>query len=147
MGDIRVTLVLENGEPYPAPGRLDFADRTVDPSTGGQTLRAVFSNADGRLLPGQFVRGRIAIGALADAVVVPARAVQIRGDQATVMVVGADGAAALRPVTLGQPQAGGEWVIEAGLRPGDPLIVDGWQKARPGQKVQVRAAQPTPQRR
>lgn len=144
LDDIRVTLILETGAPYPAAGRLDFADRTVDPATGGQTLRAVFTNADQQLLPGQFVRGRIAIGTLANAIVVPARAVQIRGDQATVMVVGADGATAVRPVTLGRQQTGGDWLIEAGLQAGDPLIIDGWQKARPGQKVQVRAAHPTP---
>lgn len=141
-GEIRVTLILENGETYPTTGRLDFADLTVDPSTGSQTLRATFANPDRRLLPGQFVRGRIELGTLPNAIVVPARAVQINGDQATAMVVGDDGAAAVRRITVGPQQNGGDWLVESGLRPGDRLIVDGWQKARPGQKVQIRSAQP-----
>jgi membrane fusion protein, multidrug efflux system len=69
---------------------------------------------------------------------VPVRAVQINDQAASVMIVGANGTATLRPVQLGG-QLGDSWIIRGGLRPGERVIIDGWQKVRPGQKVDVRA--------
>lgn len=138
----KVTLTLENGQSYPLPGRLDFADSSVDPSTGSQILRAVFPNPDHMLLPGQFVRARIEGGSARTAVQIPTRAVQFSGSAASVMLIGPDGRAVVRPVTLGA-QRGLNWIIDAGLKPGERLIVDGWQKLRPGQTPKI-LPQPAP---
>jgi membrane fusion protein (multidrug efflux system) len=134
LSDVQVRLVLENGQPYGPVGHLDFADLTVDPQTGGQELRAAFPNPERILLPGQFVRARVEGGTIPNGVKVPARAVQISDAQATVFVVDRSGQATSRVVELG-PQDGGDWVIRSGLKPGETVIVDGWAKVQPGQKV------------
>lgn len=135
---IEVQLLLEDGTPYGAVGHLDFADQSVDPTTGAQTLRATFPNTGRTLLPGQFVRGRIAAGTLPDGITLPQRAVQITGEQATVSVVAQDGSVTAKPVQLGG-LVNGRWIIKSGLKKGERVIVEGWQKVRPGQKVTVRA--------
>jgi len=136
---IEVRLILENGQEYGAVGHLDFADQSVDPSTGSQALRARFPNPDRQLLPGQFVRGRVTAGTRREGISVPERAVQIASEGASVMVVGKDGNVIQRTVELGG-QSNGKWVILSGLKPRDRVIVDGWQKVQPGQKVTPRAA-------
>jgi len=140
---IEVRLVLENGEQYDLPGHLDFADQTVDPSTGSQTLRARFPNPDRLLLPGQFVRARIIAGSRRDGIAIPERAVQISNEEASVLVVGRDNLVAKRTIALGG-QSGGKWVVLSGLRSGDLVIVDGWMKVQPGQKVTPRKAGAAP---
>jgi membrane fusion protein (multidrug efflux system) len=138
LNHVEVHLILENGAAYGPTGHLDFADRTVDPTTGGQLVRALFPNPDQVLLPGQFVRVRIDAGVVPNGVRIPQRAVQLSNKQASVTVVNPDGTASIREVELGALEGSG-WVINAGLKPGDKVIVDGWQKVQPGQKVQVRA--------
>jgi RND family efflux transporter MFP subunit len=142
---IEVRLLLANGREYGPVGKLDFADQVVDPQTGAQTLRAVFPNGERILLPGQFVRGRVAIGRSANGILIPARAVQLSDRGATVTTVAADGTTAPRPVQLGG-QVGNAWLIKSGLKAGDRIITDGWQKImQPGMKVQVApAGQPKP---
>lgn len=141
---IEVHLVLENGRDYGEVGHLDFAGLSVDPSTGSQTIRAQFPNRGRTLLPGQFVRGRVLAGTLLNGISVPQRAVQLTDEEASVTVVGEDDTAQNRPVQLGA-LADGQWIIHSGLKPGDRVIVEGWQKARPGQKVQAQdAAAPPP---
>lgn len=136
-----VTLTLANGAQYSQTGRLDFTDQFVEPSTGSQTVRAIFGNPDRLLRPGQFVRGRVQVGVIPAGIAVPQRAVQFRGSQASVTLVGPDGAAVARPVTLGA-QIGDRWAVESGLKVGDRVIVEGWQKVRPGGKVQIQGAVP-----
>lgn len=138
---VEVRLLLANGQQYGPVGRLDFADQVVDPQTGSQTLRAVFPNGERLLLPGQFVRGRIAIGTAAGGIILPARAIQFGERGATVSVVTADGSVTPRPVQLsGQSDRG--WVVKGGLKAGERVITDGWQKVQPGQKVQVKGDKP-----
>jgi membrane fusion protein (multidrug efflux system) len=132
--NVMVQLVLENGTRYPVPGRVDFTDASVDPTTGSQTIRAQFNNVDRLLAPGQFVRGRIQAGMLANGILLPARAIQFKGEQASVSVLVKDGDVINRPITVGN-MAGQNWVIRSGLRPGDRVIVEGWEKVRPGQKA------------
>lgn len=132
--NLTVQLVLENGTAYPITGRVDFTDASVDPTTGSQTIRARFDNVDGLLAPGQFVRGRIQAGVLQNGILLPARAVQFKGEQASVSVLGKDGDVVSRPVSVGS-LAGQNWIIKSGLRPGERVIVDGWQKVRPGLKA------------
>ncbi|MES2339079.1 MAG: efflux RND transporter periplasmic adaptor subunit [Pseudomonadota bacterium] len=138
ISQIDVRLILANGREYGPLGRLDFADQVVDPQTGSQTLRAVFPNGERLLLPGQFIRGQIALGTSPNGIVLPARAVQIGERGATVTVVAADGTTSPRPVQLGG-QTGGGWLIKGGLKAGERVITDGWQKImQPGMKVQVK---------
>ncbi|MGF6604128.1 membrane fusion protein (multidrug efflux system) [Paraburkholderia sp. GAS448] len=140
MHHIEVHLILSDGRDYAEPGFLDFTDLAVDPSTGTQTVRAQFANPARTLLPGQFVRGRIAAGTVLKGIRVPERAVQIDNGTASVAIVAGDGTVVRRNVELGE-QEEGEWVIRDGLKPGERVIVDGWHKVQPGQRVN---AQPAP---
>lgn len=133
---VDVSLLSDAGDPLPAIGVVDFSEASIDPSSGSRTLRARFDNGDGRLLPGQFIRGVLSVGTLHDGTSLPERAIQIGEDEATVMVVGEGDVAARRTVQLAG-QAGGRWVVQEGLKPGDRVIVDGWHKVQPGQRVSV----------
>ncbi|TCM17889.1 membrane fusion protein (multidrug efflux system) [Novosphingobium sp. PhB165] len=137
---IEVKLVLENGQEYGPVGHLNFTSPVVAPETGSQTVRAIFvNNSQGLLFPGQFVRGRLKLGTLEGGILVPARAIQFRGDDAQVSVMGKDGTVTARTIRLGT-LLGKEWIVMSGLRAGERIIVDGWAKLRPGQKA-VDAAQ------
>jgi len=134
-GAARVRLRLEDGSTYGPEGTLQFADVSVDPTTGSQTIRAIFPNPRGLLLPGMYVRAELVEGTRGDAILVPQRGLSRdeRG-KPTVMVVGADNKVAVRPVqanrTIGQ-----DWLVESGLKPGDRVIVEGGQMLRPGMPV------------
>jgi membrane fusion protein (multidrug efflux system) len=134
-----VRLVLEDGSVYGFDGHLDFLDLRIDEATGTAALRAQFPNPRRTLLPGQFVRARIDAGVRASGVLIPQRAVTVSPQGATVLVVGAKDVVASRPVKVGDLQ-GDSWVILDGLANGDRVIVDGLQKAQPGQPVRVTTA-------
>ncbi|ALE55792.1 efflux RND transporter periplasmic adaptor subunit [Paraburkholderia sp. SIMBA_055] len=137
----KVSLILEDGRTYSEKGKLQFTDVTVDQSTGSVTVRAIFQNKDKVLLPGMFVRAKIEEGVNENALVVPQ--VGITHDQKgqpTALVVGEDNKVALRQlVTSGT--YGSNWVVENGLKPGDRVIVQGTDKAKPGMQVKAVAAQ------
>lgn len=139
-----VELLMENGQPYPLKGTLQFSDVTVDESTGSITLRAVFPNPQHTLLPGMFVRARVDEGVQPDAMLVPQQGVTRtpRGD-ATVMVVNNDSTAETRNVIATQA-IGDQWLISDGLKTGDKVIVSGLQKAHPGAKVTAVSDESTP---
>lgn len=131
-------LRLEDGSDYPAAGRLQFSEVTVAPDTGSVTLRAIFPNADGLLLPGMFVHASIDEGLRDAALLVPQQAVtrNQRGEP-TALIVDDEGKAQLR--TLQTERAiGTDWLVSAGLSAGDRVIVEGVQKVRPGAPVTVR---------
>lgn len=127
-----VQLVLESGSTYPLVGSLSFADVTVDPGTGSQTIRAVFPNPQHLLLPGMFVRGRLAQGIQSRGILVPQRAVSRdeRGRPA-VMVVGKNNMVELRLVEADRT-VGTNWLVTGGLKPGDKVITDAGPLVRPG---------------
>jgi len=125
-----VRVVLEDGTEYDKTGKLLFTDLTVDPSSGQVTLRAELPNADGLLLPGMYVRVRIEQAQLDDAITLPQQAVTRSNQGDSVTVVGADGKIAPRPVKLGSAAQGGQWVVLEGLKPGEQVMVDGFQKLR-----------------
>ncbi|NPT33528.1 efflux RND transporter periplasmic adaptor subunit [Paraburkholderia xenovorans] len=137
----RVSLILEDGRTYSEKGKLQFTDVTVDQGTGSVTVRAIFKNADRVLLPGMFVRARIDEGVNDNALVVPQVGVtHDQKGQPTALVVGNDNKVALRQlVTSGT--YGSNWVVESGLNPGDRVIVQGTDKAKPGMQVKAVAAQ------
>ncbi len=142
---VEVRLVLEDGSTYGPVGHLNFLDQAVDPSTGGLLLRAEFPNPERELLPGQFVRARLAGAPNPNTLTVPQRAVQMSGEKASVMVVATDGTAAARPVELGA-MIGDQFVVASGLKPGERVITDGLQKIKPGQKVTLAKPKAAPAR-
>lgn len=142
-GEVKVTLLLEDGTTYSEPGKLLFSDVTVDPTSGMVTLRAEFPNPDHLLLPGMFARGVLEQAVNDQAITVPQRGVNIGANGvATVMVVGKDGKVEARLVKLGQA-IGTKWVINDGLKAGEQVIVEGLQKAMPGMPAKPVPFNPT----
>lgn len=135
---VKVTILLDGGERLPTQGVVDFSETAIDPATGSRTLRARFPNPDGRLLPGQFVRGILQMGSIRNGTSLPERAIQVGEDEASVMLVNDENVAVRRAVTLAG-QADGRWVVQSGLTPGDRVIVDGWHKIQPGQPVSIQS--------
>jgi membrane fusion protein (multidrug efflux system) len=135
--DIPVQLILEDGSEYDHPGKLAFSEVSVDPATGSVTLRASFPNPNGALLPGMYVRARLAQGQSEQAILVPHAAVghDPRGNS-QVLVVDADDKVAVRRVQL-RGVAGSQWIVTGGLAVGEKVIVEGLQKVRTGQFVQA----------
>ncbi|ODT88948.1 efflux RND transporter periplasmic adaptor subunit [Phenylobacterium sp. SCN 70-31] len=134
-GTAQVRLILEDGSIYPHPGRLAFSDITVDPGTGSIGLRAIFPNPEGALLPGLYVRARLAEGVATQAILAPQAAVSRdpKGG-ATVFVVDSAGKAQVRPITVSRT-VGDKWLVTGGLKPGERIIVEGLQGVRPGSAV------------
>jgi membrane fusion protein, multidrug efflux system len=129
-----VHVLLEDGSEYPQTGRLLFSDLTVDPATGQLTLRAEVPNPKGDLLPGLYVRVRLEQAKADNAVLLPQQAVTRSNQGDSVMVVTPDGKVTPRPVKVGSAQ-GTNWVILDGLKAGEQVMVDGFQKLRPGAPV------------
>ncbi|MCL1825771.1 MAG: efflux RND transporter periplasmic adaptor subunit [Betaproteobacteria bacterium] len=137
--DIPVQLILEDGGLYEESGKLAFSEVSVDPGTGSVTLRASFPNPNGTLLPGMYVRARLVQGQTEQAIMLPHAA--LSHDQrgtSIVMVVNAESVVEARPVQTRGIQ-GDKWVVIDGLAVGEKVIVEGLQKARPGQPVQAQA--------
>lgn len=139
----RVSVTVDGDDaPYPETGILQFSDVTVDQSTGMVTVRAVFPNPRHELLPGMFVRARVAQGVRKDALTVPQQAlIRDAAGGAGVWMADAAGKAVMRPVTVSH-LVGGAWVVEDGLSAGDRVIVDGLQNLRPGVAVEPVPAEP-----
>ncbi len=137
---VPVQLVLEDGTQYAAEGKLAFSEVTVDQGTGSVTLRAVFPNPKGELLPGMYVRAKLAQGEADNAILVPHAAVSRdpRGNP-MVMVAGAENKVEARMITTTR-SLGDKWVVTDGLAAGDRIIVDGLQRIRPGATVQPQEA-------
>ena len=134
-----VRVVLEDGSEYERAGKLLFSDLTVDPTTGQITLRAEVPNPDGQLLPGLYVRVRLEQAQASNAITLPQQAVTRTAQGDTVMVVGSDGKVAPRPVKIGSSK-GAQWVVLEGLKAGEQVMVDGFQKLQmmpPGTPVQA----------
>lgn len=131
-GEATVRLLLDDGTPYQHPGRLLFSEAAVDALTGQITLRGEFPNPDNDLLPGMYVRVQIQQGVQRNAIVVPQQAVQRdAGGRAQVYVVKSDNTAELRMISTGRI-IGNRWIVENGLQSGDQVVVEGFQKLRPG---------------
>ncbi len=116
-------------------GRMQLIDNQVDARSGTVRVRAVFDNADGLLMPGQFVRLRMGQPKPAPALLVSERAIGTDQNKKYVMVVDGENKATYRDVSLG-PTADGLRVVTAGLKPGERIVVNGLQRVRPGVQVQ-----------
>lgn len=137
-------LVLEDGAEYPHVGEVQFSEVIVDQGTGSVTIRAVFPNPDQMLLPGMFVRARVEEGVTDRALLVPQRAVQRtpRGEP-MVFIVNDEGVVQQR-VLRASRAVGNDWLVTDGLSGGERVIVEGFQRFRPGDRVRAteRAAAP-----
>jgi membrane fusion protein (multidrug efflux system) len=133
----RVTLELEDGSTYAHAGILAFNGVSVDESTGSVTFRAVVPNPDGLLMPGMYIKATLQEGVQNDAILVPQQAVSRdeRGGATALVVV--DGKVQQRELILARA-VGNRWWVSQGLAAGDQVIVQGLQKVRVGQQVQVR---------
>ena len=130
-----VRLTLENGAAYAQQGTISLATVNVSESTGTFTLRATFPNPERILLPGMFVRAAVDLGSMPNAFLVPQRAVQRSGaGDAVAYVVSAEGKAEERKLATVGTQ-GNDWIVTDGLKEGDRLIVDGFQKISAGAAV------------
>lgn len=142
-GSTSVDLVLEDGSEYPQAGQVQFSEVMVDAATGTVTLRARFPNPQGLLLPGMFVRARFEQAVDTSAILVPQPALtrNARGE-ASVFVVDAGNKATERKVSAARA-VGTDWVVTAGLKPGDKVIVQGLAKLKPGAPIKpVPASKP-----
>jgi membrane fusion protein (multidrug efflux system) len=141
-GQAAVTIVLEDGRDYETPGTLQFADVSVDETAGSIALRAIVPNPKKELLPGMFVRARLDEGTSPAAILVPQKAVtRDQGGRPTALVVGADGKVERRTLVTDR-SVGDSWLVTDGVAAGDRVIVDGLQRARPGQPVTAVPAKP-----
>ncbi|MEJ7686721.1 MAG: efflux RND transporter periplasmic adaptor subunit [Variovorax sp.] len=134
-----VRIVLEDGSEYALPGKLLFSDLTVDPTTGQVTLRAEVPNPKGDLLPGLYVRVKVEQAQATNAITLPQQAVTRTQQGDTVTVVGADGKLSKRTVKISSAQ-NNQWVVLDGLKAGEQVMVDGFQKLQmmpPGSAVKA----------
>ena len=130
----KVQLLLADGSVYAHTGKLLLSEQTVDVNTGNVFLRAEFANPERELLPGSFVRVRMAQARMTKAMAVPQRAVQMNANGAYVLSVTPDNKVAPVPIQIG-PMSGDQWVVTGGLTEGMRIVVDGLQKAKPGATV------------
>ena len=138
-GMATVRVVLEDGSVYPEQGRLLFTDLSVDATSGQVTLRAEIPNPKRYLLPGLYVRVQLEQAQVGNAILLPQQAVTRSAGGDTVMVVDADNKVAPRTIKLG-PAQGTNWVVLDGLKTGEQVMVDGFQKlprAKPGTPIVV----------
>jgi len=137
LGVLAVRLKLGDGTDYGEEGRLQFTDVTVDQTTGAVTLRAVFPNPAGLLLPGLYVRAVIVEGVKPDGILAPQQGVaRDEKGEPTALVVDSTGHARLRVLRTSRA-IGDKWLVADGLRAGDRLIVEGLQNVKPGQAVRA----------
>ncbi|MBO9648314.1 MAG: efflux RND transporter periplasmic adaptor subunit [Variovorax sp.] len=119
-------------------GQLNFVDNTVDPLIGTVRAKAVFDNADQSLWPGQFVETRVTVRTIDDATVVPASAVMMLTEGASVYVIDAEKKASRRKIE--SIYTFGTQTVVRGVQPGEHVVIEGKQNVRPGGKVRVEAS-------
>jgi membrane fusion protein (multidrug efflux system) len=134
-------LLLGDGAAHPYPGRFENTVNQVDPRTGTLEVQATFPNTDHTLLPGQFGRIRVRTSFKKNAILVPQKAVQELQGLQSVLAVGVDNKVVMHSVVTSD-RINDRWIVEQGLKPGDRVIVEGLQKARPGAEVTLKPYQP-----
>ena len=140
----RVGLTLEDGSDYGREGKFQFSDVTVAQDTGTVTIRAIFPNPQGLLLPGMYVRAHLIEGTQAQGILAPQQAIS-RDEKGNpqAYVVGAGDKLEIRPLTVSRA-IGNAWLVTSGLKPGDRLVMDGTMMLQPGMPVQPVAWTPPP---
>lgn len=138
---ITVAIKLSDGTTYPLDGRIVQADRALTQNSGTLTVKALFGNPDGLLLPGMFARVKLTGETVPNAILVPQRAVQQLLDKTFVMVVGADGKSEARKIELGQ-QVGSYYIVKSGLSAEDTVVVEGLSSLTEGKELAVTMVTP-----
>lgn len=131
VGQKSLELILSDGSTYPTKGWFVLADRQVDLKTGTIRVAGAFDNPTLVLRPGQFGRVRLVTGVEKQALLVPQRSVVETQGAYSVVVIGPENKASIRPVKTGE-RVGQMWIITEGIKPGEQVIVEGIQKAREG---------------
>lgn len=132
---IPVRIQLDDGSDYPHPGKLAFAGVIVNDTTGTLTLRAEVPNPEGLLMPGMYVKALLPTALAADALLVPQQSVtRDLAGKPNVMVVNADDVVEKRQIEVDRA-VGAFWLLKSGLKAGDRVMVDGFQRAKSGDKV------------
>jgi len=131
---IELQLILSDGSIYPEKGKVHFADRQMNPSTGTLQIVGLFPNPKFTLRPGQYGRIRAQTEVKRNALTLPQRAVTELQGTYQVALVGEENRVHVESVKVGE-QIGSIWIIENGLRPGDRVVVEGLQKAKNGKVV------------
>lgn len=131
-----VSITLSDGTVYPLDGKIVESDRALSQNTGTLTLKALFGNPDGLLLPGMFARVRLTGEVVPDAILVPQRAVQQLLGKSFVMVVDENGKSEARTVTLGD-KVGSYYIVKDGLTAADLVVVEGLSNLREGVDLNV----------
>ena len=138
---ITVAIKLSDGTTYPLDGRIVQADRALTQNSGTLTVKALFGNPDGLLLPGMFARVKLTGETVPNAILVPQRAVQQLLDKTFVMVVSADGKSEARKIELGQ-QVGSYYIVKSGLSAEDTVVVEGLSSLTEGKELAVTMVTP-----
>lgn len=139
---IPVELILENGKPYRFTGTLEFSDPAVDEATGSVTLRAVFTNPEGEILPGMYVTALLNEGNQQNVLMVPQQGITHNAQgKATAYILDQENVVQLREINAVKA-VGNQWLVTTGLHPGDRVIVSGLQRIRPGIKAKILAVKP-----
>ena len=131
-----VTITLSDGTQYPLEGEIVESDRALTENTGTLTMKALFNNPNGMLMPGMFARVRLSGQTIPNAILVPQRAVQQLLGKSFVMVVNGDGKSEARPVTLGN-KVGSYYIIKDGLTTADVVVVEGLSNLQEGVNLNV----------
>ena len=135
VGDVPVEIGLQIEQGYPHKGVIDYIAPQIDASTGTLQVRGVFENKDSGLLPGMFARVRVPIRRPQPVLLVPDTALGTSQLGRYLLVVNKDNVVEQRTVTIGQVDNQLR-VIESGLKPDDLVVIDGIQRAIPGNKVE-----------
>ena len=139
---VAVTILDADGKPHAAKARILFSDMSVDAGTGDATLRILVDNANRALLPGMFVRARIARSATSNELMAPQQAVQRGADgEALAWTLDKDHKASLRKIEVG-PVVNHQYVIRSGLKSGDVLVVEGQERLQDGLQAAPQPWQP-----
>jgi membrane fusion protein (multidrug efflux system) len=136
-------LILSDGSVHPYPGKVILVDRAVDPTTGTLRVDLAFPNPKRNLRPGLFGRVHAETEVAKGALLVPQRAVQELQGTYTVVVIGEGNKAETRKVKPG-PKAGSLWIMQEGLKPGEKVVVEGFQRLRDGMVVAPKLVSPQP---
>jgi len=141
IGVIEVDAALQIETTFPHRGRLDYVSPTVDQATGTLGLRAVFDNPSSAILPGNYVRVRLPVERMENALLVQETAIGADQGGRYVLVVNARNVVEQRRIRPGPQAEGGMRVVEDGLKPEDRVVVDGLLRAVPGQRVEPETQQ------
>jgi membrane fusion protein (multidrug efflux system) len=131
----KITLVLSDGTLYNHPGKFNFANRQIDPTTGTILFQAAFPNPEGLLRPGQFARIKIVLDEIEGGLLIPQRCVKELQGIHQVYALNANNEIELKNVKMGI-KVGGMWMVESGLNPGETIVFEGLNLVRPGTKVE-----------